>query len=142
MAPLQDVIVDEPKAARQKRAFAFGQAITRIFGFIAQNKFPIDRSLSSIARSVPWTRGSLAGRKPTRGHHQQLGMAPFGAVGLHKAVKIAVKPALTDFGMDLVGDLAPQLQWLVESPCRVLIRRAIECAPSHYLRMNKVLRPA
>ena len=54
MAPLQDIIVNQLKAARQKRAFAFRQTIARIFGFIAQNKFSIDEEfvLDSSKRSL------------------------------------------------------------------------------------------
>ena len=72
VAALQYVIVDEPKAACQKCSLARRQAIVGIFCFVAENEFIIDQSLSSIACSVPWTRGSVAGRKPTRGISSRL----------------------------------------------------------------------
>src|SRR5262245_53134994 len=99
MTPLQDVIVDEPKAACQKCAFAFGQAITRIFSFITQNKFPIEEEfiLDCPKRSLdPWV---ACWKETHERDHQQAGIEPLRAVGLHKAVKIAVETALTDFGM-------------------------------------------
>jgi hypothetical protein len=109
MTPLQDVIVDKPKAARQKRAFAFRQTITGIFDFVAQNKFSINEELvlDSAKRSLDsW----IACREKTdERDQQQAGIKPLGAVGLHKAVKIAVETALADFSMDFVGNLAPPL---------------------------------
>ena len=107
MTPLQDVIVDEPKAACQKRAFAFGQAITRIFSFITQNKFPIEEEfiLDCPKRSLdPWV---ACWKETHERDHQQAGIEPLRAVGLHKAVKVGVEAALTDFRMNFVGDLTP-----------------------------------
>src|SRR5262249_9583587 len=39
VAALQDVIVDQPEAAREKRAFARRQAVARILAFVAQDEF-------------------------------------------------------------------------------------------------------
>src|SRR5258706_15443981 len=43
IAALQYIIVDEPKGACQKSAFARGQAVAGILGFIAQNEFILDQ---------------------------------------------------------------------------------------------------
>jgi hypothetical protein len=48
-------------------------------------------------------------KKAYKWNQQQAGIKPLGAVGLHKAVKIAVETALADFSMDFVGNLAPPL---------------------------------
>src|SRR6476619_4874723 len=109
MAPLQDVIVDQPKATSQKRTFAFRQTIPGIFGFIAKNKLRVDKEfvLDSSKRSLDsWI---ACGKKTYKRDQQQAGIKPLGAVGLYKAVKIAVETAFADFSMDFVGSLAPPL---------------------------------
>src|SRR5580704_5349028 len=142
MPALQNVIVDKPEAARQKRAFTFRQTIAGIFDFVAQNKFPIDEELvlDSSKRSLdPWI---ACREKPDERDQQQAGIEPLGAVGLHKTVKIAIETALADLGMNFVGDLPPLLFRFVESSRRHFPRRAIERDPSHHLRVDKVLPPA
>jgi hypothetical protein len=47
------VIVDKPKAARQKRTFAFWANRPGTFGFIAQNKLPIDKEFVLDRSKVP-----------------------------------------------------------------------------------------
>jgi hypothetical protein len=42
IAALQHVIVNEPKAARQKSPFAGRKAVSGIIGFVAQNEFAVD----------------------------------------------------------------------------------------------------
>src|SRR5262245_10400782 len=110
MAPLQDVIVDEPKAACQKRAFAFGQAITRIFSFITQNKFPIEEEfiLDCSKRSLdPW----VACLKETHERdHKQAGIEQLVDLCLLIAVKIADETARTEFGIDLVVNHAQSMR--------------------------------
>ena len=69
-------------------------------------------------------------------NHQETCVEPLGAVGLHKAVEVAVETALTDFRKDFVGDLAPPPCRIVQSFSFHFIRRAIERDPSHDLRMN------
>jgi hypothetical protein len=44
-------------------------------------------------------------KKPDQGDEEQTGVQPFRAVSLNKAVKVAVKAALADLGMNLIGDL-------------------------------------
>ena len=108
IAALQYVVIDEPKAARQESSFTCGQAVAGVFGFVAQNEF-IRRSAVS-PRSPEAFLGPadrLGRKKADQRDQQQTGIEPLGAVGLHKAVKVAVETALTDFGMDFVGDLAP-----------------------------------
>src|SRR4029453_4233470 len=119
MAPLQDVVVDEPKAARQERAFAFGQAITGVFGFIPQNKFPIDEEFILDCPKCSLDPWIACGKEAHERDQQEAGIEPLGAVGLHKAVKIVVETALTDLGMDLVGDFAPPLLCLLAFSCPV-----------------------
>src|SRR5262249_18129604 len=109
MTPLQDVIVDKPKAARHKRAFTFRQTISGIFDFIAQNKFSIDEQLVLDRPKRSLDSWIACGKKPHERDQQQTGIEPPGAVGLHEAVKRAVETALADFSVDFVGDLAPPL---------------------------------
>src|SRR5262249_62042955 len=83
-----------------------------------------------------------AGKTADEREQQQAGVEPLGAVGLHKAVELAVEAVLTDLGMDFVGDCAPLMRQLVGCLSFQLGRRAIECDPSHDLRMNEVLPPS
>jgi len=46
-----------------------------------------------MAPSVPRTRGSVAGRKPTSGMSKQTGVQTLRAIRLNKAVKVAYPPA-------------------------------------------------
>src|SRR5262249_27817155 len=103
---LQYVIVDEPKAARQKGSFTCGQAIG-IFGFITQYEFTVDQQsvLDRPKRSLDPRIG--CGKKPHERDQQQTCVEPLEPAGLHKAVKVGVETALTDFRVDFVGDLTP-----------------------------------
>ena len=47
------------------------------------------------------------GEKADERNEQQARIEPLGAIGLHEAVELAIETALTDFGMDFIGDLAP-----------------------------------
>ena len=107
IAALQDVIVDQPEAAREKRAFARRQAVAWVFGFVAQHEFVVDQQAlldrpkrSADPRIVRW-------KKADKRDQQQAGVEPLGAVGLHEAVEVAVEAALADLRMDFIGDLAP-----------------------------------
>jgi len=83
---LQNVIVHEPKAARQKRTLALRRPITRILGFVAQNKLAIDHEfvLDRPERSLD-TR-IVRGKKTDKWKQQQAGIDSLGAIGLHEAV--------------------------------------------------------
>jgi hypothetical protein len=59
------------------------------------------------------------------------------SVGLHKAAEVAVEAARADLGMNLIGNRAPLLPRLVICLGGQLMCRAIECNPSHDLRMNE-----
>jgi hypothetical protein len=54
MTTLQNIIVDEPEAARQKRTFALGQPIAGIVAFVSDHEFAIDQqfSLDRLKRSL------------------------------------------------------------------------------------------
>ena len=114
MAALQDVIIDEPEAASQKSAFAFGKPVSGVIGLVAQDEFAVDQQffLDGAQRSAHPRIG--CGKKADERDQQQAGVEPLGAIGLHKAVKIPVETALTDLGMDFVGDLAPPPAGLLE----------------------------
>src|ERR1700746_1617211 len=43
VSALQYVVVDQPKAARQKNSFARGQAVAGIFGFVSEDEFVADQ---------------------------------------------------------------------------------------------------
>ena len=109
MPALQNVIVDKPEAASQKRAFTFRQAVTRIFGFITQNKLSIDEELVLDRSKRALDSWIACGKKAYEWNQKQAGIEPLGAVGLHKTVKVAVETALTDLGMNFVGEFAPPL---------------------------------
>src|SRR4029077_10644719 len=114
VAVLQYIIVDEPKAARQESSFACGQAVAGVFGFVTQNEFTVDQKpfLDGTKRSAD---PRVLGRKKADYRDQQeTGIEQLGAVGLHETVKVAVETALTDLGMDFVGDLAPSPPRIVE----------------------------
>src|SRR4029453_2800571 len=125
IAALQYVIVDEQKAARQKSSFTSGQAVASIFGFVPQNEFAVDQQpvLDRPKRSSDPRIGCR--QKADEREQQQTCVEPLGAVGLHKGVEIAVETALTDFGMDFVGNLAPPLPCLVEYSRFQLVRTPI-----------------
>src|SRR5262249_15570964 len=138
-AALQYVIVDEPKAARKESSFAFGKSVSGVFGCVAKNELTLDQK-SILDRPKCSADPRILGRKKAdHRDQQQTGIEPLGAVGLHKAVKVAVKTELTDLGLDFVGDFAPSPPRLVKCLGCQLIRRPIESDPSHDLRMNKVL---
>ena len=124
MTPLQDVIVDKPKAARQKRAFAFRQTITGIFDFVAQNKFPIDQELVLDGSKRSLNSWIACRKKTDERDQQQAGIEPLGAVGLHETVKIAVETALADFGMNFASNLPPLLFRLVVPAATSLAARS------------------
>ena len=52
VSALQYVIVDQPKAARQKSSFAGGQAVAGIFGFVSENEFVADQQSVLDRREV------------------------------------------------------------------------------------------
>jgi hypothetical protein len=104
---LQDVVIDEPEAASQKSAFARWQAIGWIDGFIAKNEIAIDQEsgLDSLQRSPDsWVRRR---KEADEGHQQQARIEAFGAVGLHEAIETGIESPFADFGVDLVGYVAP-----------------------------------
>jgi hypothetical protein len=68
---------------------------------------------SSIARSVPRMRGSEAGRKPTSGISSRLASSRLESQACTKLLSCRVEAALADFGVDLVGNVAPPLPRLV-----------------------------
>ena len=108
IAALQNIVVDEPKAARQKGSLTCRQAIS-IFGFVAEDEFAIDQqSILDRPKRSPNPRIGW-GKKADERQQQQTRVEPLGAVGLYETAKAAVETALTHFGMDFVGDLAPPL---------------------------------
>src|SRR5262249_58909553 len=135
IAALQYVIVDEPKAARQENTFACGQAVAGIFGFVPQNEFAVDQQpvLDRSKRSLD--PRIVGGKKTDERKQQQAGVEPLGAVGLHKAIELAVESVLTDLGMDFVRDCTPLMPQLVGCLSFQLRRPAIECDPTPDLRI-------
>src|SRR5262249_8749858 len=104
---LQDVIVDEPEAACEKRAFARRQAVARVLAFVAQEKLAADQQALLDCAQRP-TDPRIVGRKePDDRDQQQAGIELFGAVGLDEAAELAIEAALAHFRLDLIGDLAP-----------------------------------
>src|SRR5262249_24991788 len=142
IAALQYVIVDEPKAARQEDTFACGQAIAGTFGLVPQNEFAIDQQFVLDRSKRALDPRIVCGKKADQWNQQQAGVEPLGAIGLHKAVELAVESSLTDLGMNFVGDCAPLMPQLVGCLSFQLGRPPIECHPSHDLRMNEVLAPS
>src|SRR5262249_32559172 len=107
IAALQDVVVDEPEAAREEGPLACGQPVGGVFGFVAQDEFAIDQE-SLLNRS----KGSadprvLGGKKADQRDQQETGVELFGTVSLHKAVEVSVETTFTNFGMNFVGEVAP-----------------------------------
>src|SRR5215831_6587332 len=140
VTPLQNVIINEPETAREKRSFARRQAIARMLGFVAHDEFAIDQQpvLDRSKRSLD--ARVLRGKKTNDRDQQQAGIKSFRAVGLDKAAELAVEPALAHFGMDFVGDVVPPRRWFAEL-CSIL-GRAIEGNPGHHLGVDEVLRSA
>ena len=66
------------------------QAVADVFGFVAKNEFTVDQKsiLDGPKRSAD--PGVLGRKKADHRDQQQTGIEPFGAVSLHKAVKVAV----------------------------------------------------
>ena len=62
IAILQQVIVDEPEAARQESAFAGGQTVGRVLGFVAQDEFAVDQE-SLLDRAKRSANPRILGRK-------------------------------------------------------------------------------
>src|SRR5262245_15507188 len=116
MPALQDIIVDEPETARQEGAFALGQAIASVFRLVSQHEFAVDQKLSldCLKRSSDTRIGRR--KKAYEGEEQQAGVQPLRAVDLHKAVKVGIETALTDFDVDFICNSAPA------TPCSVRSR--------------------
>src|ERR1700751_6042193 len=70
VAILQNVIAHQPEAARQESAFAFGQPIAGILGFVAQNEFTIDQQ-SLLDRSDSSLDPRVANGKEANQRNQQ-----------------------------------------------------------------------
>src|SRR6202035_3742316 len=139
VAALQHVIVDKPKAAGQKCSFARRQAVLDIVGLVAQDEFTVDQQLvlDGAKRSADPRIG--CGQEADDRKQQQAGVEPLGAIGLHEAVEVAIKAALADFRMHVIGKRAPAPRFFVQSFGGDATGRAIEGDPSHDLRMNEVL---
>src|ERR1700746_4105968 len=107
MAALQYVIVDQPKAARQKSSFTWWQAVPGVFGFVAKHEFIPDQKsiLDCLKRSAD--PRVLGRKKADHRDQQQTGIELLGAVGLHGTVEGAGVTAGPALGMDFVGDLPP-----------------------------------
>src|SRR6516162_4839238 len=109
MAALQDVIVDEPKATREKGAFTRGQAIEPVFALVSQNKVVLDEELFFDGAKRSAHARFVRRKKANKRQQQQACIEPLRTVGLHEAVKLGIETTLTDIGVDIVGDLAPPL---------------------------------
>jgi hypothetical protein len=101
MAALQNVIVDRPKAARQKSALSRRQAVAGICAFIPQNEFVLDQQpLLNGPNRISHARIGCRQKAHER-DQQKASVESFRAVGLHETFEIAVKTAFAHFGMDL-----------------------------------------
>src|SRR6516165_9533383 len=113
IAPLQYVIVGEPKTAGQEGSLASGQAVGGVSGFVAANEFPPDQKPVLDCSKRP-AHARIAGRqKADQGDQQQTRIEALRAVGLDKAVEAPVETLLADLGMDFVRDFPPSLPCLV-----------------------------
>jgi hypothetical protein len=89
-----------------------------------------------MAATVPHTRGSSAGRKPTRGISSSIELAA--AEALREGVAAAVESQLADRGVHAVADFPPGFQRYLEIEPLSITHRAIERYPSHDLGKRKV----
>lgn len=103
---LQNVVVDEPEAACEERAFSGRQPIIDIVCFITQHELVIDQEpVFDRSKRALYPRIGR-GQKADQRHQQETGVELFGAVGLHEAVELAIEAALTDFGVNFIGKSA------------------------------------
>jgi|SRR6516164_4142594 len=109
IAPLQNVIGHQPKAARQKRAFALRQPVGGIVGLVAQNEFAIDQEFVFDRAKCSLDAWIGRGKEADQRNQQQTRIEALEAIGLHEAIKLRIETTLTDFGVNLVGDLTPPL---------------------------------
>ena len=104
---MQDVVVNQPKAASQESALAGREPIDAVIGFIPQDKLILDEEplLNRFEScSNPW----VIGRKKTNERNQkQTCVQALRAEGLHEAIDLSVEPALANFCVDLIGDPSP-----------------------------------
>jgi hypothetical protein len=94
------------KLHARKAPSPVGRPSPGFFGFVPQDELASDQQplLDRPNRSLD--ARIRCRKKPDERHQQQACVEPVGAIGLHEAVKVAVETALTDFGMDFVGDRA------------------------------------
>ena len=94
--------VREPEAAREEGAFAGRQAVVDRSRVVAQHEAVAQQALLDGA-TVPTTRGSSGGRKPTRGISSRLASSSFEPYACTKRCSSASKPVLADVGVDRVA---------------------------------------
>ena len=84
---LQRVVVGEPEAAGEERALARRQAVRAVSRCRSAARSRRAAASRSIAATVPSTRGSSAGRKPTCGISSRLASSAVRAVGLRRSCR-------------------------------------------------------
>ena len=137
-APDERQRVDEPERARQEGALARWQAVVGLLGRIAQHE-AVAHSSRSTASTVPITRSSSGGRKPTAGISSSDASSCLRAVGLRERAPLGVEAALADLVVDARRAVAASDRPVACMP-NVLdgLHRAVEGHPGHHLRVHEV----
>src|SRR5579863_6331425 len=132
-AVLQDIVLDEPEAARQKGTLTGRKSVAGLFSFITPDEFATNHEfLFDCLHGSPHTRIGCRKKADQRDQQQACVESPR-PVGLHEAVQVTVEAVFTDLRMNLIGDRFPALLRVIERSTFELARRAIECNPSHDL---------
>src|SRR5580698_9770082 len=137
MPSQQHVIVDEPEAAREKRALAGRQAVDRRSRIVAHHK--------SVAQKPAFNRSDRAldarivrRQEADDGNEQQARVQRRVAERLDEGVFAHIIPVRADLCMDRSAGLAPALERSLEPEFLDRAHRAIECNPRHHLRMREM----
>ena len=113
-AVLQDVVLDEPEAARQKGTLTRRKSIAGIFSFITPDEFATDHEfLFDCLHGSPHTRIGCRKKADQRDQQQACVESPR-PVGLYEAVQVMVEAVFTDLRMNLIGDRFPAQPRVIE----------------------------
>ena len=142
LAALQGIGLGQPEAADQERALAGRQAVLRLWRVVAQHEAVRASSSRSIASTVPRTRGSSAGRKPTIGISSVLASSRCEPNAWTKAPRSRSKPRAQTSAWISSRSSRQRSTGPSRPNCSTALTAAVEGDPGHHLRVHEVLAAA
>src|SRR5262249_4611690 len=132
-----DIRVGEPETGRQEGAFARRQAVLGRGSIVAKNKPTTQQSSFDRCDRPVYTR--IIGRqKADLRNKKRAGVQQIALIGLGECTELCVEGAAADFFVNLSAYPPPTLDRTGQSKHFDALDRAIECNPSHDLRMGEV----